>query len=197
MAPIAASSPSLASGRSSPPRDVAIRQRKKKKIFLELRGLGIVLHVLQQHQAQGHIANAVKPHQVDRPRNGIDAAAMRKMRTVDHAQEFVGERHILQDFIGDAVNTLGLRRGHALDAHHRIRQRRKITLVVNVEQQKVQRAALTARLYGGQCCLGLSPLLQFVQERAGCGKSLAGIARQCPGHRRTQAVIHIRVDIGW
>ena len=51
--------------------------------------MGFVLHMLQQHQAQGHIADAVKAHEIDCPRHRINGAALPKLRTIDHTQQLV------------------------------------------------------------------------------------------------------------
>lgn len=66
---------------------------ERKNSSLVLPGVGLVLHVLQQNQAQRHIANAVKAHQVHRP---SDTVLMLEPRESGHclidAQQFVGQR---------------------------------------------------------------------------------------------------------
>ena len=64
-------------------------------------GVSLVVHVLEQHEAERHVADAGKADQRDRARHRADraAAGMLVMRGVDHAQQLVGQRHVLQDFI--------------------------------------------------------------------------------------------------
>ena len=63
------------------------RHQAAQKLGLEHIGMGLVLHVLQQHQAQGHIADAVEPHQADCAGHGADAAAATcVVGAVDQAQ---------------------------------------------------------------------------------------------------------------
>ena len=63
--------------------------------------MGLVLHVLQQHQAERHVANAIEAHQRDRARHRVDAAAARKVGAVDHPQQLVGQGKL---FMGHAVH---------------------------------------------------------------------------------------------
>jgi hypothetical protein len=115
-----------------------------QKLLLQQLGIGFVLHVFKQHQTQCHIANAVEADQGDRPRHGTNAVAARVMRTVDQSQEFVGQRHVFQNLVGDTADALFLGGRHALDAHHRLRQCGKVTFVAHPPQQKLQGAVAPA-----------------------------------------------------
>ena len=110
----------------------------------------LVVHVLEQHQRQRHVADAGKADQRDRARDGADAAAGRggEVRGVDHAQQLVRQRHVLEDLVGQARQRFGLRGRHALDARDRGRQRRKVALVAHAPQQEFQRRMAVPRLGG-------------------------------------------------
>ncbi|MNT46808.1 hypothetical protein D3C72_1834790 [compost metagenome] len=113
--------------------------------------MGLVLHVVQQHQAECHVAHGVEAHQAHGPRHGADGAParMREMHAVDQAQQLVGERHILEDLVCEIADAVVLGVRHALDARHRVRQRRKVALVPHAPQQKIQRRIARCRRGAG------------------------------------------------
>ena len=149
----------------------------------------LVVHVVQQHQRQRHVAHTGEADQRDRARHGGDGAAagMAKRRAVHQAQQLVRQRHVFQDFGGQAVQAFVVRRRDALDAGHRIRQRRKIALVAHAPQQEVERAVRGRR--GRWPVGGLHPGVERRNQRACAVEARTRRARNRALHDRAQAGI--------
>ena len=102
--------------------------------------MGLVLHVLEQHQTERHVANARKAHEGRRTGDGahVSGPGAQVARGVDQTQKLVGQRDILEDLVGQTVEIFGFRIGHPLNACHRIRQRREVAFVAHAAQQEIE-----------------------------------------------------------
>ncbi|MNV23422.1 hypothetical protein D3C71_1144340 [compost metagenome] len=155
--------------------------------------MGLVLHVVEQHQAECHVAHGVEAHQAHGPRHGADGAParMREMHAVDQAQQLVGERHILEDLVCEIADAVVLGVGHALDARHRVRQRRKVALVAHAPQQEVERGIAGGRGRAGRSGPGTQGIAKLRRRRI----ALARLARHRTLQNGPQGVVHARPQV--
>eukprot|EP01136_Pigoraptor_vietnamica_P005570 Opistho-1_new@37394 len=170
-------------------------QQRAQELGLEQVGVRLVLHVLEQHQAHGDVADADKADQADRPRDRADAAAagVRELRRVDQAQQLVGQRHVLQDLAGQRVQAFVFRRGHALHMADGFGHGREIALVAHAPQQETQRGVAALRRRGAgvlQLLLAL-PVAQRLREGLRAADALSRVAREAAHEQAAQRVVHL------
>ena len=84
--------------------------QRAQEFFLQQGRVGLVAHVFQQHHRQGHVAYAGKPHQGHRTRHRGHTTARHRaeVRRVDHAQQLVGQRHVIEDLVRQVLQAFGL-----------------------------------------------------------------------------------------
>ena len=151
-------------------------QQRAQELLLQPLRVGLVFHVLDQHQRQGQVADAGQADQRNGPRDGAHAMAVAaQVRGVDQTQQLLCQRHVLENLIGQRVQALGLGVGHALDAQHLLGQRREVALVAHAAQQEVQRAVAAAGL--GQGLVDRrQPLHQRITQAGGGVVALGRVA---------------------
>ena len=143
-------------------------------VILEVGRLRLVLQVLEQHQRQCGVAHLLEAQDRDRARDGGNRAAeLLEIGGIDHAQELVGQRHILEDAVGQRVASLVFGGHQIVDRRDGRRQHREIALVAHAAQQEIERA--TVATAGRRCLLRLR-IGVFGERRQHRGR--AGIARQ-------------------
>jgi hypothetical protein len=112
------------------------------------------------------------------------------MRRVHQAQQLVGQRHVLQDLVGQGREVLPLRIGDALDAADRVRQRRKLGERLHTTQQEVERCVAGHRVVGfgrGRArAAALQPGGQRLAQHRRAAGALRGIARDRTLHGLAQ-----------
>jgi hypothetical protein len=76
-----------------------------QELILELIGIVLVLQVFEKQDRDGNAAHRIETENDDRPRYGADVAAtgLPVIRRVDHAQNLVGQRKILEDRVRDSA----------------------------------------------------------------------------------------------
>ena len=106
----------------------------------------LVLHVLQQHQRQRHGADARQADQ----RHGAGYGAIVPAPALRNCAVLTRRSSLLVSATSRTISSVTLARfassdrRHALDAHDRVRQRRKVALVAHAAQQEFERAARLA-----------------------------------------------------
>ena len=170
------------------------RQQRAQVFAFELRRVRFVFHVVEQHQAHGNVADARETDQADRARHRVDVASphVAEVRGVDDAQHLVGQRHVLEDFVGQAVDVFVLGRSEVLDPQDLLRHGREIGGAPHAPQQEIQRGV--GGRVGWAACRRVVGCFNPAVEcfgHVGCGsKPHFGVACQGAVHQCPQVVVH-------
>ena len=102
--------------------------------------LGLVLDMLEEDQRGGKGANGMNPQHHDGPGDRADAPRKAPVEGgIDHLEDLVGQREVLDDDAGDMIHVLVAGLGHGIDAAHRLGQHRKVALALHAAQEKLHR----------------------------------------------------------
>ena len=148
-----------------------------QEIFLELIGIALVLQVFEEQHGNRDVAHRFEAEHDHRTgyRTDVAAAGRPEIGRIDQAQQFVGQREVLEDGVRQFVDALRLAVGDLVDGADRFRQGREIALVAHATEQEID-GRLPAAAGRVQVRLGGEIVIQRLGKLAGRLKTQRGVA---------------------